>query len=113
MSEETKPAVEGIAQNISIKVKASDGDEVTFKVKPTTKFDKIIGAYAQKRALAADTIRFLFDGHRVNFSDTPESLGMEDGDVSGLNNFWLLIFSNDPAKKINLFILPVIFFCRF
>jgi small ubiquitin-related modifier len=82
MSEESKPSVEGNAQIISIKVQADDGDEVTFKVKPTIKFDRIIGVYAKRRAIAPNLVRLIFDGNRVGPSQTPQDLGMEDGDVS-------------------------------
>jgi len=52
-----------------------------FKVRTTTKFEKIFDAYCQKNAIGANVTRFLFDGLRVKKEDTPAKLDMEDGDV--------------------------------
>jgi hypothetical protein len=49
------------------------------QVKKTTPFDKIIAAYAQKTGIAKETIKLLFDGHRVEGTETPGDLDMEDG----------------------------------
>mmetsp|Transcript_44386 Transcript_44386/g.113365 ORF Transcript_44386/g.113365 Transcript_44386/m.113365 type:complete len:93 (-) Transcript_44386:1830-2108(-) len=66
---ETKPD----AVQISLKVRNSDGKEVLFKVRTTTKFEKIFDAYCQKNAIGANVTRFLFDGLRVKKEDTPAS----------------------------------------
>ena len=80
---ETKPKVEGgDAGVISIKVKDQSGGEVVFRVKRTTKFSKIRDAFCQKKAWDSGQVRFIFDGQRVNADDTPESLELEDHDVS-------------------------------
>lgn len=66
----------------SIKVKDQDGGEVVFRVKRTTKFERIIQTFCQKKAWNAGQVKFLFDGNRILADDTPESLDMDDGDVS-------------------------------
>ncbi|KAF5830326.1 ubiquitin-like protein SMT3A [Dunaliella salina] len=37
-------------------------------------------AYIQKKNLDPSRIRFLFDGQRIMSDDTPEKMGIEDGD---------------------------------
>lgn len=48
-----------------------DGAETFFKVKPTTKMSKVFDAYAKRKGVASGTLRFLFDGERVQPDDTP------------------------------------------
>ncbi|KFM24032.1 Small ubiquitin-related modifier 1 [Auxenochlorella protothecoides] len=66
---------------LSIKVKDQLGGEVVFKVKKSTKFEKILNAFCQKKAVAISEVRFVFDGTRINPSMTPEDMEMEDGDT--------------------------------
>merc|ERR1719458_2041309 len=40
-----------------------------------------MATYCERAGLALQTIRFSFDGTRINESDTPKSLDMEDGDT--------------------------------
>eukprot|EP00798_Chlamydomonas_sp_ICE-L_P027020 gene27020-2247_t len=82
MADEQKPKQEVI----SIIVRDQQGNtafasEVTFKVKPTTKFSKIIDAYCAKKAIDSSTIRFMFDGNRIQKDSTPQELEMEDSDI--------------------------------
>ena len=42
---------------------------------------RIMDAYADKKSLDANQIRFLYDGKRLTVDNTPEGLDMEDGDV--------------------------------
>ncbi|CAO1635853.1 unnamed protein product [Sympodiomycopsis kandeliae] len=67
-------------EQLNIKVKDSDGNEVYFKVKKHTKLSKLQRAYAERMGKPASSIRFLFDGARINDEDTAESLSIEDGD---------------------------------
>jgi len=42
----------------------------------------------QKKSLDPNRIRFLFDGNRINDTDTPSALGIEEGDhIVSLNCF--------------------------
>ncbi|KAF7799172.1 hypothetical protein EIP86_010403 [Pleurotus ostreatoroseus] len=63
---------------INIKVTTQNGDEVFFKIKRNTKLSKLQGAYANKVGKDVNSIRFLYDGNRINDDDTPASLDMED-----------------------------------
>ncbi|KAF8829740.1 hypothetical protein HHX47_DHR2000080 [Lentinula edodes] len=62
-------------------VVSSSGEEVFFKIKRVTPLRKLLVAYATKVGKEPHTIRFLYDGARINDSDTPESLEMEDNDT--------------------------------
>lgn len=66
---------------ISLTVKGQDGTEVVFKVKPTTLFEKVFAAYCDKKAVSRESVIFLCDGERVKADQTPEGIGMEDGDM--------------------------------
>lgn len=46
-------------------------------MKTHTKMERIMEAYATKKAVQAREIRFLYDGHRLANNDTPTSLDME------------------------------------
>ncbi|KAH9172455.1 small ubiquitin-related modifier [Lactarius sanguifluus] len=62
-------------------VVSSSGEEVFFKIKRSTKLSKLQGAYASKVGKDVSSIRFLYDGARINDEDTPASLDMEDNDT--------------------------------
>jgi len=51
-----------------------------FKIKRTTALKKLMDAFCERQGKAPNSVRFLFDGSRVQPSDTPESLDMQDGD---------------------------------
>ena len=81
-SEDKKPEKkEGGEGSLNIRIRDQTGEETFFKVKKTTKLDKVFNAYSTRKGVAATSLRFLFDGSRVNSTQTPESLEMEDGDV--------------------------------
>ncbi|KAJ6523346.1 small ubiquitin-related modifier [Mycena capillaripes] len=72
---------EDASSTINIKVVSSTGEEVFFKIKRSTKLSKLQGAYASKVGKDVSSIRFLYDGSRINDDDTPMSLEMEDNDT--------------------------------
>ncbi|TNV75559.1 hypothetical protein FGO68_gene15588 [Halteria grandinella] len=70
---------------IKIKVKSatshiSQEDTIHFKVKKTTKLDKLMEAYCQRVGLPKRACRFLYDGEKIKGDETPEALGMEEDD---------------------------------
>ena len=87
---------EGIteAETLTIRVKDQTGEETLFKVKPHTKMSKIFDAYASRKGVASNAIRFLLDGARIQPDQTPKMLELEDEDqidvaleqVGGENN---------------------------
>ncbi|KAF7133155.1 hypothetical protein RHSIM_Rhsim09G0057700 [Rhododendron simsii] len=57
-----------------------EGNEVFFRIKNNTQLKKLMTSYCERQSLDAKAIVFLFDGHRIKAEQTPEQLGMEDGD---------------------------------
>ena len=53
---------------------------VFFKLKHDTKLGKLMRAFCQRQGVAMESVRFLFDGKRIRENQTPNELGMEDGD---------------------------------
>ncbi|KAF9788000.1 ubiquitin-like protein [Thelephora terrestris] len=79
--EQVPKAEDSASAPINIKVLTSSGEEVFFKIKRNTKLSKLQAAYANKVGKDVGTIRFLYDGNRINDDDTPASLDMEDNDT--------------------------------
>lgn len=48
---------------------------------PTTLLHKIFCAYAAKRSLDLDILKFMFEGDMLCPHDTAQKYGIEDGDV--------------------------------
>ena len=67
--------------SINIRIRAQCGEETFFKVKTTTKLNKIFNAYATRKGVAATDLRFLFSGVRVRGDQTPAGIDMEEGDM--------------------------------
>jgi small ubiquitin-related modifier len=66
---------------IQIRVINQEGQEVHFKIAPATALKKLMDAYQSRTGLPANSVRFLFDGERVKDTDTPDTLGMQEGDT--------------------------------
>ena len=77
MSEKDKSS----SGQLNLKVIGQDGQVIQFKIKESTPFRKLMHAYCDRQKLVINTIRFVFDGNRINESDTPNALDMEDGDT--------------------------------
>lgn len=59
-----------------LNIKVTDGNnEVFFKIKRTTKLDKLMNAFCERQGKQMSTVRFLFDGQRVQPGDSPENVG--------------------------------------
>ncbi|CAG9939407.1 unnamed protein product [Clonostachys rosea f. rosea IK726] len=67
------------AEHLNIKV-SDNNNEIFFKIKRTTKLEKLMTAFCERQGKSISSVRFLFEGTRVQPSDTPEALEMADGD---------------------------------
>ena len=67
--------------HINLTVRTQDGNEIYFKCKRTTPLQKLMHAYCNRQGVTMGSVRFLFDGNRVNETQTPGQLDMEDGDA--------------------------------
>lgn len=57
-----------------------DQTEVFFKIKRSTQLKKLMEAYCERQGKAVNSVRFLYDGERIQPTNTPNELEMEDGD---------------------------------
>jgi|Transcript_73082 small ubiquitin-related modifier len=81
MADEQAPKTEGDTQQISIKVVNAEGAEVYFKIKRSTPLRKLMDAYCKKQGINRTSVRFHFDGRRIEDEKTAEDYEMEDDDV--------------------------------
>jgi len=66
---------------IRLKVVREGKDVIQFKVKQTTPIGKMKKAYSKQVGIPIYSLRFLWDGQRINDDDTPEKMEMEEGDI--------------------------------
>ncbi|KAK3906837.1 ubiquitin-related domain-containing protein [Staphylotrichum tortipilum] len=71
---------QGPTEHLNIKV-TDNNNEVFFKIKRSTKLEKLMTAFCERQGKTLASVRFLFEGQRVQPSDTPETLEMQDGDT--------------------------------
>ncbi|KZZ97987.1 Small ubiquitin-related modifier, SUMO [Ascosphaera apis ARSEF 7405] len=78
--EESAPSAPQNTEHLNIKV-TDNNNEVFFKIKRTTHLKKLMDAFCDRQGKDPSTVRFLFDGTRVQAEDTPNTLDMADGDT--------------------------------
>lgn len=66
---------------LTIKLRNQTGDELSFKIKGRTLFRKVFNAYASRMSLDEGSLKFIFEGQRVQGNQTPDEFEMEEGDV--------------------------------
>lgn len=60
-------------EHLNIKV-TDNNNEVFFKIKRTTKLEKLMSAFCERQGKSMTAVRFLFDGTRVQPTDTPDNV---------------------------------------
>jgi len=75
-----KPEGQPVNEHLNIKV-TDNNNEVFFKIKRTTALKKLMDAFCERQGKASNSVRFLFDGSRVQPTDSPDTLDMQDGDT--------------------------------
>lgn len=61
------------SEHLNIKV-TDNNNEVFFKIKRTTQLKKLMDAFCDRQGKNPNSVRFLFDGQRVNPTDNPDSV---------------------------------------
>lgn len=61
------------SEHLNIKV-TDNNNEVFFKIKRTTALAKLMNAFCERQGKTMASVRFLFDGTRVQAGDSPESV---------------------------------------
>jgi len=77
LAQEKKPE----PTRIKVKVKDQSQNEVVFQIKRSTPLKKVFDAYCTTKSIDRASVRFLFQGERVQDLATPEKLEMEDEDI--------------------------------
>lgn len=80
MSDAGQPSPNGTADmnaqagaNEHLNIKVTDGNnEVFFKIKRSTKLEKLMKAFCERQGKDLKSARFLFEGTKVQGDDTPE-----------------------------------------
>jgi small ubiquitin-related modifier len=62
------------AEHLNIKV-TDNNNEVFFKIKRSTKLEKLMTAFCDRQGKTLNSVRFLFEGQRVQKNDTPDTVG--------------------------------------
>ena len=65
---------------LTLKAITQDGNEVYFKCKVSTPLQKLMHAFCNRQGVSMNSVRFLFDGNRIDETQTPQQLDMEDGE---------------------------------
>lgn len=90
------------SEHLNIKV-TDNNNEVFFKIKRTTALSKLMNAFCDRQGKNLSSVRFLFDGARVQASDSPDS-------VRHLPTFLLStgapLLSRWPTKSLSSTLLP-------
>ena len=55
-----------------------DNSEVHFKVKMTTSLGKLKRYYSERQGVSISSLRFFFDGRRINDDETPKQVRCEE-----------------------------------
>lgn len=61
------------SEHLNIKV-TDNNNEVFFKIKRTTPLKKLMDAFCDRQGKSPTSVRFLFDGSRVQPTDSPETV---------------------------------------
>ena len=78
MSDNGSPAADAPPANsehLNIKV-TDNNNEVFFKIKRSTKLEKLMTAFCERQGKNPNSVRFLFEGSRVQPADTPDQVGL-------------------------------------
>lgn len=69
------PPPEAPANSEHLNIKVSDNNnEIFFKIKRSTKLEKLMTAFCDRQGKSTSSVRFLFEGTRVQPTDTPEAV---------------------------------------
>jgi hypothetical protein len=68
-----KPEGQAVSEHLNIKV-TDNNNEVFFKIKRSTQLKKLMDAFCERQGKAPNSVRFLFDGSRVQATDSPDTV---------------------------------------
>lgn len=69
-------------QIIQVSVASANFEDVVFKIKQTTRFEKLFKTYLQKyNLLDQKTVWFIYEGETIQAEQTPEQIKLKDQDT--------------------------------
>lgn len=68
-----RPEPPANSEHLNIKV-TDNNNEVFFKIKRSTKLEKLMTAFCERQGKSMSSVRFLFEGTRVQPGDTPDAV---------------------------------------
>ncbi len=71
--QQPEPAPAAGTEHLNIKV-TDNNNEVFFKIKRSTKLEKLMSAFCDRQGKTPASVRFLFEGQRVQPHDTPDTV---------------------------------------
>ena len=77
-TQDTTQDVEDATINLTV-VDPQGGEEVLFKIKRSAKMRRLFAAYCKRMNYDQETMRFFYQGERINDDDTPDTLVLKDG----------------------------------
>merc|ERR1712029_489935 len=95
-----KAGADSSTEYIKLKVVGQDSNEIHFRVKQTTQMGKLKKSYSERVGVPIASLRFLFDGRRINDDETPKQLEMEPDDVIEVYQEQTGGFEEDSIKLI-------------
>lgn len=65
---------------INLVVRDEQARDLVFKIRSSSPLVRLMTAFARHRGIDRQRTKFMFNGNEIEESDTPEGVGMEDGD---------------------------------
>lgn len=65
---------------VNLVIKDPQGEEIYFRVKRSAKMRRLFSAYCKRSNVDMSTIRFFFQGERIDEDQTPDDLHLQDKD---------------------------------
>jgi hypothetical protein len=85
------------AEHLNIKV-ADNNNEIFFKIKRSTKLEKLMNAFCERSGKNSNSVRFLFEGSRVQPSDTPDMVRIPPPKFLPEGLHWLILTLSRVAR---------------
>ncbi|OHT07166.1 Small ubiquitin-related modifier 2 [Tritrichomonas foetus] len=84
MTQDNDPSMEATLSasqpTVNLTIKDPQGEEIYFKVKRSAKMRRLFSAFCKRSNIDATTIRFFYQGERIEDDQTPDDLNLQDGD---------------------------------
>ncbi|XP_073013689.1 small ubiquitin-related modifier 1-like [Typha latifolia] len=66
--------------HVNIKITGQDGNDLYLRINRSAQLRNLMNVYCKRQSLDFNSISFLLDGRKLHWDQTPDEVGMEDGD---------------------------------